>query len=187
MALLATVTEVRKKYGPAANFRVEWENSIPGAGPKGGPGRPDIVLRTGAATLVWDVKPYSETGISAGRKQMDRYLNGLPKSAHGRRGDRLPDRVGVPVSFTEYLDVKSGSVLEGTGGLELYRVRPRDIWPAVEPVRLPQFDPHRFRIHWRRGLVGASLVTATVGLGILAPEADLGGWGFARVTGAFGG
>lgn len=102
MALLATVTEVRKRYGPAADFGVEWENSIPGAGRRGGTGYPDIKLRTGAETLVWDVKPYSPTGIKAGQTQLTRYLDNLPKSAHGRRGDPLPRRNGVPVSFTEY-------------------------------------------------------------------------------------
>jgi hypothetical protein len=91
----------------------------------------------------------------------------------------------VPVSFNEYVNVVSGNILVGTAGLELYTAFPHKLYPTIIPVDVPRTVPRRFRIDWKRGLIGATVATTAVALGILAPEIAGGGYTIARIAAAF--
>lgn len=192
-AVLATAALVRMLY-PGA--RVETEFAIPGAGPRGGIGRADVVaFIPGGPAHVWEIKPNNKRGAREGRAQLRRYVAGLRRMGfRARFGHRLPIRPWVPViGRNETLTVASGNILVGTRGVEFYTARtlpPRP--PTTVPVRFPDRVPH-LTFDWRAGLRGGLALTAATATAIYTgpalaslcsryPSACLRG--FAKLAGA---
>lgn len=75
----------------------------PGAGRHGGPGYPDVIIKSG--NMVWEVKPKTVYGLRSGPKQMGRYMN----------GGRIPGYPVIIEPFEYTLGGKKGKVYVTNG------------------------------------------------------------------------
>ena len=75
----------------------------PGAGRHGGPGYPDVIIKSG--NMVWEVKPKTVYGLRSGPKQMGRYIN----------GGRIPGYPVIIEPFEYTLGGKKGKVYVTNG------------------------------------------------------------------------
>lgn len=110
---------------------------IPGGGPRGGAGLPDLALKRDSRVWLWEVKHDTEYGRTTGRAQLSRYIAALGRQGYmGVRGFRMLGWT-LPVLGQPGLRVTWRFGTGADAGLVLYRTS----WAPPTPVRVPNVVP----------------------------------------------